>query len=240
MLFPNTKHLKEGSIVGKPCQNRSKIDGHRPLDRRCVKLLRMLSPHAELSNTSKTSAALTALFCLLRFPAGLLGSASSGLGGRLSAEANCQSPSTPAKGDICGEDRTGEAGLALVGELSGDVCIELARLRNVMSAGGDGARASLPEARHSVGPRSTGENSGLPLAENCPRCASVMSSSSTKISGTVNWGTAVMRPDFLCSTARRNRRDQYSVSKKPITTLRLTASSTRCSRARRRKNSSNL
>src|SRR6478736_2292972 len=41
---------------------------HLPPDRRWVKLLRILSPQAELSSTSKTSAALTALFCLLRFP----------------------------------------------------------------------------------------------------------------------------------------------------------------------------
>lgn len=233
----------EGSFTGIPCRMRAKIVCHRPPDRRCVKLLRMLSPHAELSSTSKTSAALTALFCLLRFPAGP-GSASSGLGGRLSADANCQSPSAGGeKGDICGDDRDGDSGAPRVGDPSGVACIEFARLRNVMSFGGVGARASLPEARQSVGSiecRSTGENSGLPLAEYCPRCASVMSSSSTKISGTVNCGTAVMRPDFLCSTARRNRRDQYNVSKNPITTLRRTASSTRCRRALRRKNSSNL
>lgn len=63
-------------------------------------------------------------------------------------------------------------------------------------------------------------------------------SSSTKISGTVNWGTMLIRADFLLSTLRRNSRDQYSVSKNPITVFRRTASSTRCSRARRRRNSS--
>jgi len=53
-----------------PYTNGVKIDLQRPLERLCVKLLRILSPHAELSSTSKTSAALTALFCLLRFPVG--------------------------------------------------------------------------------------------------------------------------------------------------------------------------
>jgi hypothetical protein len=207
----------------------------------------MLSPHAELSSTSKTSAALTALFCLLRPPVGP-GSTSSGLGGRLRADANCHSPSPGGeKGDICGDALDGDRGangLVRVGEACGVVCIEFARLRNVISCdGGDGERMSLPDARHSalsIAWRSTGENIGLPPAEYCPRCAFVMSSSSTKISGTVNCGTAVMRPDFFCSIARRKRRDQYSVSKKPMTTLRRTASTTRCRRARRRKNSSSL
>ncbi|KAI7498772.1 calcium channel-like protein subunit Cch1 [Hortaea werneckii] len=49
-----------------------------------------------------------------------------------------------------------------------------------------------------------------------------------------------MRAFFLASIARLNRRAQYSVSKKPTTMLRLTASSTRCRRARRRKNSSSF
>jgi hypothetical protein len=210
-----------------------------------VKLLRILSPHAELSRTSRTSAALTALFCLLRFPVGPgCSSCSRGLGGRLSADANCHSPSAGGEnGDICGEALAGEDGVARVGELSGVCCIEFARLRKVMSAGITGSYASLPEARHSAPStecRSTGANMGLPLAEYGPRCAFVMSSSSTKISGTVNCGIAVMRPDFFCSMARLNRRAQYNVSKKPITTFRRTASSTRCKRARRRKNSSSL
>src|SRR5699024_7449471 len=63
-------------------------------------------------------------------------------------------------------------------------------------------------------------------------------SPSTKISGTVNVGTPLMRADFFESTFRRNSRDQYSVSKNPTTVLRCTASSTRCNRARRRRNSS--
>lgn len=145
----------------------------------------MLSPQAELSSTSKTSAALTALFCLLRFPVELGAasspSPSSGLGGRLSADANCHSPSGGGeKGDACGD--------ALTGEPSGVVCIELARLLNVISGGGDGARASLPEARQPVVSEycCTGENIGLPVADPCPRRASVISSSSMKISGTVN------------------------------------------------------
>jgi hypothetical protein len=192
----------------------------------------MLSPHAELSSTSKTSAALTALLALLRLSA-CPASGSSGLGGRLSADANCQSPSAGvAKGDA--------PGLDLMGEAVGVCCIELALLRagNVSSPGGDGARPSEP--RRSGACRSCGEKRGLPGADCWARCASVMSSSSMKISGTVNCGIVAMRPCFFWSMARRKRRAQYNVSKKPITTFRRTASSTRCRRARRRKNSSNL
>jgi hypothetical protein len=132
-----------------PCTQCMKIALQRPLERRWVKLLRILSPHAELSSTSKTSAALTALFCLLRatavlfcllrFPAGP-DSGSRGLGGRLRADANCHSPSPGGeKGDICGEVLIGDNGDALVGELSGVCWIELARLRSVMSPGTDGS-----------------------------------------------------------------------------------------------------
>jgi hypothetical protein len=215
----------------------------------------MLSPHAELSSTSKTSAALTALFCLLRLP-GAAGSASSvsrGLGGRLSAEANCHSPSPGGEnGDACGDDDDAPGGIldgdkgggrVRVGDCVGVTCIELALLRSgVKSPGGDGDRMSLLGAPELYPPpcRSTGLNRGLPEAECWPRCASVISSSSTKISGTMNCGTPVIRPnECFCSIARRNRRAQYSVSKKPTTTFRRTASSTRCSRARRRRNSSN-
>lgn len=180
---------------------------HLPLERRCVKLLRMLSPQAELSSTSKTSAALTALFCLLRFPV-LLGAASSpspssGLGGRLSADANCHSPSGGGEnGDTCGDVRVGDA--------SGVVCIELARLLSDMSAGGEGAVASLPDARQLVVSMlgCTGDSIGLPVADRCPRSAAMTSSSSMKISGTVNCGTAVIRPCAFCCCTRRNLRAQ--------------------------------
>jgi hypothetical protein len=81
----------------------------------------MLSPQAELSSTSKTSAALTALFALLLLSVGPGPSSSCGLGGRLSALANCQSSSGG-----------GENGLApgdpRVGDPVGVCCIELARL----------------------------------------------------------------------------------------------------------------
>lgn len=234
-------------VPNERCEKCGRKPAHLPPDRRCVKLLRILSPQAELSSTSKTSAALTALFCRLRFPAELgaanCSSPSSGLGGRLSAVANCHSPSGGGeKGDIWGDVRVGESGVALVGEPSGVVCIELARLLSVMSAGGDGARASLPEARQPVVSMfvRTGDNIGLPVAECCPRRTSAISSSSIKISGTVNCGTAVMRPCSFCCCVRRNFRDQYRVSKNPITTFLRTASSTRCRRARRRRNSSSL
>ena len=100
-------------------------------------------------------------------------------------------------------------GEALTGEPKGVVWIELARLRNVMSGGGDGVRASLPEARHPASTYGeTGDNIGLPAVDCSPRCASVISSSSMKISGTVNCGTAVMRPCSLFCCTRRNRRAQ--------------------------------
>lgn len=103
-----------------------------------MKLLRILSPHAELSRTSSTSAALTALFARLLLPAAALeGSSSSiGLGGWLSALANCQSPSG---GGLKGLG----PGDVLVGEAVGVCCIELARDRMpafalcVSSLGGD-------------------------------------------------------------------------------------------------------
>lgn len=69
----------------------------------------MLSPQAELSSTSKTSAALTAELALLLLFAGPGSSSSSGLGGRLSADANCQSPSVGfEKGLAPGEARVGD------------------------------------------------------------------------------------------------------------------------------------
>ena len=55
-------------------------------------------------------------------------------------------------------------GEALTGEPKGVVWIELARLRNVMSGGGDGVRASLPEARHPASTYGeTGDNIGYQL-----------------------------------------------------------------------------
>jgi hypothetical protein len=93
----------------------------RPEGRRCVKLLRILSPHAELSSTSKTSAALTALFCRLRL-IDELGSASSGLGGRLRADANCQSPSAGGEnGEDCGDALDKDKADGRVGDCSGVV-----------------------------------------------------------------------------------------------------------------------
>jgi hypothetical protein len=49
-----------------------------------------------------------------------------------------------------------------------------------------------------------------------------------------------MREARRAAISRRKRRDQYTVSKNPMTMFRRTASSTLCSRARRRRNSSNL
>jgi hypothetical protein len=118
----------------------------------------MLSPHAELSSTSKTSAALTALFALLRLSVGPGPSSSSGLGGRLSAFANCQSSSGG-----------GENGLApgdpRVGDPVGVCWIELARLLAaalVSRCGGAEARARPPCVFVSAG-----VNSELLLGECC-------------------------------------------------------------------------
>lgn len=83
-----------------------------------MKLLRILSPHAELSSTSKTSAALTALLALLRVSEGASCS-SSGLGGRLSvsADAKCQSTSAGGeKGDADARGDDGDSGPPRVGE----------------------------------------------------------------------------------------------------------------------------
>lgn len=203
-----------------------------------MKLRRILSPQAELSRTSRTSAALTALFALLRVSVGASCS-SSGLGGRLRvrADAKCQSGSAGGEnGDARGED--GDNGPPRVGEPVGVIWIEFDRLR--MDVSRLGIERTLPPESRSPECRSVGENSGLPARDCCPRCAFVMSSSSMKISGTLNVGIVAMRPCFFCSIARRNRRAQYKVSKKPTTTLRRTASSTRWRRALRRKNSSSL
>lgn len=206
--------------------------------RRVVKLLRILSPQAELSRTSSTSAALTALLALLRVSVGASCS-SCGLDGRLRvrADAKCQSGSAGGEnGDTRGED--GESGPPRVGEPVGVIWIEFARLRIDVSK--LGIERTLPPERRSPGRTSVGEKRGLPARDCCARSASVISSSSTKISGTLKMGIVAMRPCFFWSMARRNRRAQYRVSKKPMTTLRLTASSTRCRRALRRRNSSSL
>lgn len=142
-----------------PPKRARNIDSQRGPDRRCVKLLRILSPHAELSSTSKTSAALTELFCRLRLPVDPADGSNVlfGLGGRLSAEANCQSPSAGGeKGDDAGADGLlgiGDAGDMIdgrVGDPCGVVWIEFVRLRSVMSLGGVGDRTSLPDARQST------------------------------------------------------------------------------------------
>lgn len=215
------------------------ISDHCP-GRRVVKLLRILSPQAELSRTSSTSAALTALLALLRVSVGASCS-SSGLGGRLGvrADAKCQSASAGGEnGDPRGDAGDNGPRSPRVGEPVGVIWIEFDRLRIDVSS--DGIERTLPPDRRSPVCRTVGEKSGLPARDCWARSALVMSSSSTKISGTLNVGIVAMRPCFFWSIARRNRRAQYSVSKKPTTTLRLTASSTRCRRALRRRNSSSL
>lgn len=117
----------------------------------------MLSPHAELSSTSKTSAALTALLALLLLSAGPGPSCSSpGLAGRLRADANCHSASAG------GENGLGP-GDVRVGEAVGVCCIELARLLGpilVSRCGGVAARAKPPCVFVSAG-----VNSELALGE---------------------------------------------------------------------------
>lgn len=203
-----------------------------------MKLLRILSPHAELSRTSRTSAALTALLALLRVSVGASCS-SSGLGGRLRvrADAKCQSASAGGENGDARDDE-GDSGPPRVGEPVGVIWIEFDRLRIDVSR--LVTERTLPPESRSPACRSVGEKSGDPARDCSPRCASVISSSSTKISGTLNVGIVAMRPCFFCSIARRKRRAQYKVSKKPTTTLRRTASSTRCKRALRRRNSSSL
>lgn len=86
---------------------------------------------------------------------------------------------------------------------------------------------------------------GESMDDSCPARGAVLPSSkfspsSMRISGRENCGTDTSRESALDSIRRRNRRDQYSVLKNPITTLRRTASSTRWRRVRRRRNSSSL
>jgi hypothetical protein len=168
-----------------------------------VKLRRILSPHAELSSTSKTSAALTALLARLLLSVGPGPSSSSGLGGRLSALANCHSPSAGGENGLAPGD-------ARIGDPVGVCWIELARLlaaATVSRCGGVGARAR--PARPPCVFVSAGVNSELPLGEWCgARFALVMSSSSMKISGTVNCGIDSIRPWLFCSLERRNLRAQ--------------------------------
>jgi hypothetical protein len=151
-----------------------------------VKLRRILSPHAELSSTSKTSAALTALFARLLLSVGPGPSSSSGLGGRLSALANCHSASAGGENGLTPGD-------VRVGDPVGVCWIELARLlaaATVSRCGGVGARARPPCVFVSAG-----VNNELPLGEWFgARFTLVMSSSSMKISGTVNCGTVAIRP----------------------------------------------
>lgn len=122
-----------------------------------MKLRRILSPHAELSRTSKTSAALTALLARLLLSAGPgPSSPSSGLGGRLRAVANCQSASAGGENGLApGEPR--------VGDPVGVCWIEFARLLAaalVSRCGGVGARVRPPCVFVSAG-----VNSELPLGE---------------------------------------------------------------------------
>lgn len=115
-----------------------------------MKLRRILSPQAELSRTSRTSAALTALLARLLLSCARGSSSSRGLGGRLSAEANCQSASAG-----------GEKGLApgdpRVGDPVGVCWIEFARLRAaalVSRCGGRESRVRPPGVFVSAGEKS--------------------------------------------------------------------------------------
>jgi hypothetical protein len=140
---------------------------------------------------------------LLRLSGGARSISSRGLGGRLSADANCQSASAG-----------GENGLApgdpRIGDPVGVCWIELARLRAaalVSRWGGVGARLILP--RPPCVFVSAGVKSELPLGEWFgTRFTFVISSSSMKISGTVNCGIVAIRPCFFWFIARRKRRAQ--------------------------------
>lgn len=205
----------------------------RSPDRRCVKLRRILSPQAELSREVITSRTLIALFCReWSVPAGewsrLL----------LLASKETRSPYMW---------RGVRDGLILdhsVGVLAPDprpIIVVSIRGRSAWRAAGlDSARRWEVDVGESIGvngPSKSGWVCGVIVPVGCSP-SSKSTGSSTKISGTISCGTSVIRLDFLRSTARRNWRDQYRVSKKPMTVLRRTASCTRWSRARRRRNSS--
>jgi len=183
---------------------------------------RMLSPHAELSSTSSTSWALTLLAARERAPGP--SSTSSGPSPRPLPCPSCHALGSPASAPLpCRVGRGGvrcgdEVGISWIESPLSPLRGGPARLRRFdRGDAGSSVKGSAPRI-DGPGPASS-------------------SSCSTKISGTVNCGTAVRTPAFLRSMWWRKRRDQYTVSKKPMTMLRRTASSTRCSRALRLRNS---
>lgn len=154
-----------------------------PLGRLTVKLRLMLSPHAELSNTSSTFSELTALPRLLP-----------GIEFAPLPSSPLPSKLTPEAVALCADDG------GTVGE-NGPTLIE-ASVPLLTRPLGPSIPYVMKEFRESSA--SVGDNN----ADDCFRSLPALSSSSIKTSGP-NRGMVVIRPDFFFSMCFLNLRVQY-------------------------------